>query len=195
MDFEEVIKARRSIRKFKSDKVSRDIIERILELAVWAPSAMNTQNWKFIVIAGKKVDKIRKISSKAFAKHVRSDLEKLFSKYPQIIEATGKYFDTLGGAPVVICVYRKETVEGLIPDIESVAAATQNLLLAAHYYGLGACWMTGILPLADEINNVIGETDLELQAIVTLGYPDTNPKAPPRKPGRIEWIGCDGNSN
>jgi len=191
MNFEEVIKTRRSIRKFKPDIVIMETVEKVLEIASWAPSAMNTQNWKFIVITGEKVGKLREIASQAFKEHVKFDLEKIFSKYPKIIESTGKYFDTLGGAPVVVCVYRKETVEGLIPDIESVAAATQNLVLAAHYHGLGACWMTGILPLADKINEITGETEFALQAIVTIGYPDMEPKAPPRKPGRIEWLGWD----
>jgi len=191
MNFEELAKSRRSIRKFKPDAVPREIIEKILELATWAPSAMNQQNWKFIVITGDKVDALRKIASRAFTEHVRHDLEKVFGKYPQIIAATGKYFDTLGGSPVVICIYRKETVEGLIPDIQSVAAATQNLVLAAHYHGLGACWMTGILPLANEIDKVTGENELALQAIVTIGYPDMQSNAPPRKPGKIEWMGWE----
>ncbi len=63
MNFEEIIKTRRSIRKFKPDAVSRETIEEILELAICAPSAMNTQNWKFIVITGEKVDKLREIAS------------------------------------------------------------------------------------------------------------------------------------
>ncbi|RKZ28241.1 hypothetical protein DRQ36_10740 [bacterium] len=188
MDFEDVVRSRRSIRKFKPDAVPREVIEEILELATWAPSAMNTQNWKFIVVTGERIEKLKTIAGEAFDKHVEADLEKLFAKYPMVIKATGKYFHSLGGAPVVICVYRKETVEGLIPDVESVAAAIQNLVLAAHNRGLGACWMTGVLPLADKINEITGEKKLELQAIVTIGYPDTEPKPPPRKPGRIEWI-------
>jgi len=188
MDFEEVVRTRRSIRKFKSEAPPRELIEKVLDLAIWAPSAMNQQNWKFIVVTGDKVDRIREISSRAFKEYVKHDLEKVFSKYPLVIKATGRYFDDLGGAPVVVCVYRKDTVEGEIPDVQSVAAATQNLVLAAHYYGLGSCWMTGILPLADEINDVTGEKDYHLQAIVALGYPDANPKPPPRKPGRIEWL-------
>jgi len=191
LNLEDAIKTRRSIRKFKPDAVPRENVEKILELATWAPSAMNQQNWKFVVIKGEQVEKLRQISSEAFKSHVEKDLEKVFAKYPQIIKATGRFFDDLGGAPVVICVYRKETVEGLIPDVESVAAATQNLVLAAHSFGLGACWMTGILPLADKINEITGEKELSLQAIVALGYPDTEPKPPPRKPDKVEWIGWE----
>ncbi len=191
MDLKEAIKTRRSVRRFKPDPVPKEKLEQILGLAIWAPSAMNMQNWEFIVLKGKKVDQLREIAPKAFENHVKKDLEKVYSKYPQVIKATGKYFSNLGNAPVAICVYRGDTVEGLIPDIESVAAATQNLILAAHYYGLGACWMTGILPLADDIDKVTGETEKELQAIVTLGYPDMEPQAPPRKQGRIKWIGWD----
>ncbi|MBN2542271.1 nitroreductase family protein [bacterium] len=191
MTFEEVLETRRSVRRFKPDPVPAEKLEHILDLAAWAPSAMNSQNWKFIVIKGEKVEQIRGISSRAFKEHVKKELEKVFEKYPQVIEATGKYFKTLGNAPVVICVYRGETVEGLIPDVESVAAATQNLVLAAHSTGLAACWMTGILPLADEINKVTGETGMALQAIVTIGYSAMEAQPPKRKKGRIEWIGWD----
>ncbi len=191
MDFEEVVRTRRSIRKFKPDPVPRELLEKVLELAVWAPSAMNQQNWRFVVVRGEKVDKIREISSRAFREYVKHDLEKVFAKYPCVIKATGRFFDDLGGAPVVVCVYRKSTIEGEVSDIQSVAAATQNLVLAAHYYGLGACWMTGILPLAREINEVVGDVEGELQAIVPIGFPDQTPKPPPRKPNRVFWVGWD----
>ncbi|MBN1755644.1 nitroreductase family protein [bacterium] len=191
MNFINVVLGRRSIRKFKPDKVPRELIEKVLNLALWAPSAMNSQNWKFIILKGHKVEELRAISGVAFKEHVEPALNKVFAKYPDVIGATGKYFETLGGSPVAIAVYRGSTVEGLIPDVESVAAATQNLVLAAHFYGLGSCWMTGILPLADKINKITGENELELQAIVTLGYPDIEARAPRRKEGRVKWIGWD----
>ncbi|HXZ36796.1 MAG TPA: nitroreductase family protein, partial [Thermodesulfobacteriota bacterium] len=54
MELAEAIKGRRSIRKFKAQPVPREKLEKILELAMWAPSGMNRQDWYFVVVQGPK---------------------------------------------------------------------------------------------------------------------------------------------
>ena len=61
MELAEAIKGRRSVRKFKSDSVPKDVLESILDLAIWAPSGMNRQEWYFVVVQDEKVEEIKKI--------------------------------------------------------------------------------------------------------------------------------------
>jgi len=85
--------------------------------------------------------------------------------------------------------YSKPTEEGSFVDNQSVSAAIQNALLAAAYEGLGTCWMTGPVHLEGEVNSVLGVDDMDLIALVPIGYPAKEPPVPPRKEGRVEWVG------
>jgi len=191
MDLETVIRSRRSIRKFKTNPVPKELIEEILDLAFWAPSGMNQQNWHFVVVRGAKLTTLRGISKRSFDEHVETNLSKVFTDKPKIVRATKRFFSTLGGAPVVILAYRMSTVEGESTDTQSVAAAIQNLLLAAHARGIGACWMTGPTHLAADIDRLVGIDDLRLQAVIPIGYSDVRPPIPTRKGGKVQWIGFD----
>jgi len=67
--------------------------------------------------------------------------------------------------------------------VQSVAAAIQNLLLAAHAKGLGACWFCAPLFCREAARSAIGlPKDIEPQALIILGYPDEEPPTPPRLP-------------
>jgi len=191
MEIEEAIIGRRSVRKFLDKPVSKDKIQKILDLAVWAPSGMNTQNWYFVVLMGEKVDKVRHVAKKSFEQYIRASLNKMYPDRPEIVDYNSKFSANLGGAPVVVCVYRSPTVEGDLTDLQSVAAAIQNFMLVSYQEGLGACWMIGPVHLSDEIDKITGVIDRKLQAVIPLGYPDGSFPVPRRKEGRIEWIGWD----
>ncbi len=188
MDLYEAIKGRRSVRQFKEDVVPEELIERILQIAMWAPSGMNQQNWYFVVVKGEQLRRLRQLSKQAFDKHIKGVVSLVFHGNPAILEDTRRFFSTLGNAPVAISVYRAETPEGDLTDIQSVAAAIQNLLLAAYAEGLGACWMTGPLPLEEEINELLGVQGKRLQALIPLGYSVSFPPAPQRRGGKIKWL-------
>lgn len=191
MDLELAIKERRSIRKFRTDPVPKAVIEDILRLSMWAPSGMNQQNWYFIAVTKEKLSKLLLISKRAFHEHIERSLSEIFRDQPQIVLTTERFFSTFGNAPVVLLAYRIPTVEGDLTDIQSVAAAIQNLLLAAHARGIGGCWMTGPTHLEAEINKLVAVKDMRLQAVIPMGYPDERPPAPKRKPERIGWMGFD----
>jgi nitroreductase len=70
-----------------------------------------------------------------------------------------------------------------------VAAAVQTMLLAAQARGLATCWMTGPRFREAEINALCGMEDAKLVAVVPLGYPDEQPKPPPRQLDRITYVG------
>ena len=181
MDLSEAIKGRRSIRKFKPQPVSKETIERILDLAIWAPSGMNRQEWYFVVVRGEKKESLLKLFAAAF-ETVRPNLEKVFADKPKIVEGMKSFFQTYGGAPVFIVAYAGKSASGQW-DTHSTGVALQNLLLAAYAEGLGAVWTDGILVKEPEINALLGIDGRKLVAVVPLGYPDETPACPPGEAG------------
>ena len=95
MDLYEAIKGRRSIRRFKSDPVPKDVLEKILQMAIWAPSGMNLQNWFFLVVTGDQKDNLVEIVSTSFA-HIEPVLNEVFSEKPKVREFTRKFFPWSG---------------------------------------------------------------------------------------------------
>jgi nitroreductase len=188
MDLYDAIKGRRSVRRYKPDPVPKEILERVLEMAVWAPSGMNRQNWYFVVMTGDKKDDMVNVASKSY-EFVEPVLKEVFAHKPPVVEATKKFFAKLGGAPVLVVAYYSPTRERPETSVQTVAAAIQNLLLAAHAEGLGTCWMTGPVHVAEQINESLNVRDKELVAIITMGYPDESPPAPKRKPDRVVYEG------
>ncbi len=188
MELTEAIRGRRSVRKFKSDPIPKETIEGILELALWAPSGMNRQEWYFVVAQGEKVEEMKKIFGDAF-QDMKPRLEKVFADKPKIVETTKEFFETYGGAPVFVFAYCGKSADGKTWDTNSTAVAVQNLQLAAYDAGLGATWTDGILGKEKEINEALGIEDKKLLCVLPIGYPDEVPRVPRRREGKIEWIG------
>lgn len=188
MELEEAIKSRRSVRKFKSQPVLKETLERMILTSIWAPSAMNIQPWHFTILTGEKRDRLVSIASKSFEK-LQIRLRELFPE--RHVDFIGHYFTTFGNAPVIIAIAmdRQEEEVYRLAAIQSVAAAIQNLLLLAHAEGLGTCWMTGVLWVKDQIERFLDiPRGQELVALVTVGYPEKQPSAPSRKPADIVWM-------
>jgi nitroreductase len=188
MELSEVIKGRRSVRKFKPDPVNRSIIENVLELALWAPSAMNRQDWQFVVVQGPMKEEFLKISASAFDQF-KPMLEKTFKDKPKIVEGMKSFFETYGGAPIIILAYAGKLPNGQ-DDVWSISLAVQNLMLAAYEAGLGTAWTDGVVFAKEkEINDLLGIQGKKLVCVIPLGYPAEEPKKPPRREGAIQWIG------
>jgi nitroreductase len=188
MELEEAVKGRRSVRRFKPDPVPRALLERILDLAQWAPSGMNRQNWFFVVVQGPQRKALQEIFAGAF-EEFRPNLEKVFADKPKIIEGMKTFFETYGGAPVLVLAYTEKGQTGW--DTNSTAVAVQNLLLAAHEAGLGAVWTDAVLVREAEINQLLGIEDKKLLSVVPVGYPDEQPRVPPRRSDRVMWEGFE----
>jgi nitroreductase len=202
MDLDRIIKGRRSIRKYQLEEIPQELLEEVLETALWAPSGTNKQDWELVVVRGKERDRLLEIVSKS-QEYILPYLKELFPE--KIIKISLQVFKNLGGAPVVILIYIPKDVIGCRRDLGdqeryhlefhrynwllSAAALTQNLLLAAYSKGLGTCWMTGPKYVEKEINELLNITDKELVSIIPIGYPDQSPPAPPRKEGVIKWVG------
>ena len=188
MDFYDVIRSRRSCRVFSGQPVEREKLERIVEAALWAPSGKNRQNYRVFVVAGQKKDDLVDIADRSFP-FIEESLRKLYDE--KIVNFTRNFFRTLGGAPVLLVFFSVPTDEGHFVDTQTVSAAIENALLAATYEGLGACWTVNPVHLRDEVNNVLGAEGMDLIAFVPVGYPGKEPPTPPRKEGRVKWVGFE----
>ena len=98
MEFSDVVKGRRSVRRFKSDRIPKEKLEKLLENAQWAVSAMNRQDWYFVVLQGEPRDGILEILARAFD-GMKAKLKKAFADNPDYIEEMRKSFSTFGGSP------------------------------------------------------------------------------------------------
>jgi len=188
LDFYEVIKNRRSCRVFTSEPVGRDVLEKIVEAALWAPSGKNRQNCRIFVVTGEKRDTLVSIADRSWS-FIEESLRELYDE--RIVAFTRNFFRNLGGAPVLLVFYSEPTKEGAFVDLQSVSAAIENALLAATHEGLGSCWMSNPVHLKDEVDKALGVEGMDLVAFVPIGYPSKTPPAPPRKDGRARWVGFE----
>jgi len=155
----EVIKKRRSIRKFKQKPVEKFKIMKILEAGRWAPSGYNNQPWRFLIIKNRKI-------------------------LGQIAELTNKWDEkTIKSSVAGIFVYAdKKAVYNDDKDNFAIGACIQNMLLEACGQGLGACWICGVLKNKHKISKLLRvPKNFEMKALVALGYSDESPKVPRKK--------------
>jgi len=185
---EKVIKERRSHRLYLDKSVEREKLEKMIELAMWAPSAMNRQQWFFVVVAGERLKKLINVIEKGYD-YILPRLQRFFAETPKVIDQTKRFFKSLGNAPAAVFAYYTPTGDDY-SDVQSVSAAIQNMLLAAHAMGLGTCWMTGPVHVEDEINKALGVEGKKLVAVVTVGYPAKKPPVPPRRDvdKKVVWM-------
>jgi nitroreductase len=201
MNFFDAIQNRKSIRRFKQDPVPDEDITKILDAGRFAPSASNTQPWRFIVIKDKAL-------LKKMAEAVREMVDRMapYAGSEQEAQRLAAYKNTFytffENAPALIAVVMEPSVAGTdkllarmgytpeqikrlrpAPGLQSVAAAIQNMLLAAHALGYGSCWMTGPLVAQEAFEKLLGYgTERFIAALLPIGIPDENPPARSRKP-------------
>jgi F420 biosynthesis protein FbiB-like protein len=183
------LRSRRSIRCFKQDSVSIDIIQRILETATWAPSAHNQQPWHFTVVIteGAKLQLAESIAAK-FQKDLTND----GMAEADIQARVQKTIYRAMKAPVIIvlCINKQKVKSQtdpirrqteLLMSIQSVASAGLQILLAAHAEGLGGNWICWPLFAPNETKDALGlSSELDPQAMFFLGYPAETPEIPAR---------------
>ena len=194
-EFYQFIESRKSIRKFKSDAVPREVIERILTAGMHAPSGKNRQNWRFYVVTGQKRDEYLKYSQKSWV-GIKDILQQRLK--PSLYQFTERFFYTLGEAPVVIFAYSENSSEERYhTSIGSVYMAVENMNLACLVEGLGSCTMGAPLEIKEDVDKFLGVDklpeyktgNLELLCAMVCGYPDHNPpKAARQIEGRIVWL-------
>jgi F420 biosynthesis protein FbiB-like protein len=186
----DLIRTRRSIRRYSPQPVSPGVVQRLLYAATFAPSAHNRQPWRFAVIAS---PESRAALARAMGERLRRD--RLADGDPlEAIEAdVNRSYARITSAAfvVVVCLTmqdmdrypdsRRRQAEYLMA-VQGAAMAAQNLLLAAHAEGLGACWLCAPLFSPDVVQAALAcPPDWEPQGLITLGFADGDPKPRPRK--------------
>jgi len=187
MEFKEVVKSRRSCRAFEPDPVPQDQLAAIMEAGQWAPSPMNALPWEYIIITDAKVKaQIREVSEAAKQAVLDGGGPGFAAKYDMTF---------LEQAPVIIAVVFDPTKKGLGDffnqkhgALQAASACVENMMLAAAEYGLGTLWFTWFDPEKMQAALNIPE-NLEIAAIIPLGKPKGDVKAPPRPEPRIHREG------
>ncbi len=143
----QLIKTRRSIRKFTGQPVADEMVEQIIEAGIWAPSGLNNQPWKVAVI--------REPSAK------------------NTIASLTRYSAIIQGAPVLLALFLDTSASyDRTKDVQAMGAFIQNMLLAIHAQGLGGVWLGEILKNKEKVSGIVNAPDaFELMAVIALGHP------------------------
>jgi nitroreductase len=146
------IASRRSIRKFTGEGINTESIRLILDAGRWAPSGLNNQPWRFMVVdAGEARERLAALT-----------------KYGRIVREC---------AACIAVFYHQPDGYDRDKDAMAIGASIQNMLLAAHSLGLGAVWLGEILNRKEEAAGVLGGgNDIELMALIALGFPAETPR-------------------
>lgn len=186
----EAIYARRSIRKYKDQKVEKGMIERILKATIKAPSGKNKQPWKFVVLQGAAKDELVAIMQQTIERLKKAKINTGSSEY------TVRFMQQ---APVLVLVFNTgETASSSddgpakhymnLVDVQSIGGAIQTMLLAAEELGLGTLWICDVFYADSQICEYLKTRD-QLIAAVSIGHKDEYPDARPRKKLEevVEW--------
>ncbi len=180
-----LLRTRRSIRRYQERDVSEDLIWTLLEAAHWAPSAHNRQPWRFAVIPR---GRVRQRLVAAMAERWAADLRGDGVGEGEIIRQVNRSRERLLSAPTLLLLALSMADMDAYPDpkrqhaeylmaVQSTALAAQNLMLAAHYLGLGTCWICAPLFVPDVVQKVLSlPEDWVAQAFISVGYPAERPQ-------------------
>ncbi|WP_432666641.1 nitroreductase family protein [Wukongibacter baidiensis] len=180
----EVIRSRRTTRKFKLEQIKEEELQAILEAGIYSPSAHNDQPWNFTVIQNQELMKELNKESKEIAKSFEDEMIQKM--------ANNEKFDIFYKAPTIVVVSGRE--DAMMPEVDC-AAATENMLIAAESLDVGGCWngFVGFL-----FNSEKGEEYKERLNIpkgykpyyaVALGYKEVRAtNAPKRRENTIQYI-------
>lgn len=196
--FEEIINSRRSIRKFTDEEISDETIREIISSALKAPSACNSQCYHFVAVKNKAM--LEKI-----ALETEKGIEEFYADCDEeYIARRKKQITFFRKAPLVIFAYLTKidfyeprsvqcyqdkgydyndmmSMMGC-PDILSVGAAVENMLLTIHEKGLGACWMNDPIVSADKISALLSvDPEYRLLSVIPVGKSAYTPREIPSK--------------
>jgi nitroreductase len=157
MDLLEGIYTRRSVRQYIDQPVEREQLMEIIKAGTWAPSGLNNQPWRFVIVQGR--DARERLSG--------------LTKYRTIIES----------APACIAVFvDRDAMYNDVKDHQAMGACIQNMLLAAHALGLGAVWLGEILNNAENVRVLLAlPPEMELMAVVAIGHPSVKKRTSQRR--------------
>lgn len=179
-DLFDLIKQRRSIRRYTDQAIPAATIWQLLAAATWAPSAHNRQPWRFAVLT-QPADKDN--LAQAMGQRLRADRTADGDEPADIERDVARSYARLTGAPVLIVVCVTMADMDVYPDeqrsynewlmaVQSTAMAAQNLLLMAEAAEVAACWLCAPLFVPEVVRQTLTlPADWHPQGLITLGYP------------------------
>jgi nitroreductase len=182
------INARRSVRSYQSRPIPLDVVKAVIDAGNEAPSAMNSQPWRFVVIEdGQAKTKLLGVA----LPNAKKILEQMKESDPARYEAITKRLNELPdpvyySAPVIVFVIGSGRYAQ-----HSCPLACENMMLAAHSMGLGSCWVGfGSMVTDDlEVKRILDLAEGEMIfGPILLGYPVGYPERPPKKAPVVKWV-------
>ncbi len=171
------IEERRSIRGYTKEKVSRKIVEDILNCGRLAPSAKNRQPWYFVITKGKAKDKIADM----MIDYTINNNDTIERKNLGCASSVNPTANIIKQAPILVLIFREKNENWIVGDNLSIGACVENMCLRATDLGIGSLWIRDTVYVADEVARMLGHKDMELNCALTLGYASQSPKQRPRK--------------
>ena len=184
----EAIKKRRSVRSYESKAVPKANIETIIKAGNEAPSSMNYQPWRFVVVEDKETHQKLLQIALPNAKQIFDNIkEKDPKRYESIMTRFNESEDPVYySAPVIVFVIGQG-----IYAAHSCPLACENMMLAAYSLGLGSCWVGLGSMIADnaEARKILDlKDDEKIFGPIILGYPNALPDPPPKKEPEVRWL-------
>ena len=178
--FKNLVRSRRSIRRYVERPIPASLIREILTVAQWSPSAHNRQPWRFVVI---ETEAVKERLARQMGHQLRQDLTADHVPSEVIEQDVKRSYERITSAPVLVCLCMsmrdmdtyadaRRNENERIMAVQSTAMAGQTLLLSVHAAGLSGCWLCAPLFCPDIVRNVLDlPTDWQPQGLITIGYP------------------------
>jgi len=181
------IKTRRSVREYLDTPLSEETIKKIIDGGRYAPTGLNLQPWRFIVVQNKGM--LKKLSDYAkpiLVKNLEGRKDAGAVNFLKILK--DKNFNLFYNAPVLILVIGSNN--NVLTDYDCSMCAG-NMMLAAHSLGIGSCWIGGaaVIQQSEEIMEELKiSQNYKIVAPLIFGYPGTMPPTPEKREPVIFWM-------
>jgi nitroreductase len=192
----QALESRRSMARVKHNRPSRELVEKVIAAAAWAPNHFKTEPWRFAVVSGRLRAALGAVMEESLrAARGQSGADE--GDPNDIAAAMEKERNKPLRAPIVIAVAAIPSQQPKVVEEEelaAVAAGVQNMLLAAEAVGLGAMWRTGKPAYDSRVKEFLGfPKNAHIVAFVYLGYPDLPPQRPRTRSAahHTNWLGWE----
>ena len=181
------IKTRRSTRDYLDTPLSEDTINKVIDAGRYAPTGLNLQPWRFIVVQNKEMlNKLSEYARPILAKNLEGRKDAGAINFLKRLQ--DKNFNLFYNAPLLILVIGSKN--NALTDYDCSMCA-ENMMLAAHSLGIGSCWIGGasVIQQSEEIMAELKITpNYKIIAPLIFGYPKTIPATPEKREPVVFWL-------